>query len=135
MTVEFTVLGVPKGKGRPRFTKTGHAYTPQDTRDYETLVRKCYLEQCGNVMLQSGIRMELLIFVPIPKSTPRTRRCKMLSGEIRPLTKPDNSNVLKGIEDALNGIAYIDDKQICDHDGIHRYYSENPRVEVTLKEV
>ena len=31
MKVKFTILGEPKGKGRPRVTKTGRAYTPKDT--------------------------------------------------------------------------------------------------------
>jgi Holliday junction resolvase RusA-like endonuclease len=86
-------------------------------------------------MLDGAIRMMLMVYVPVPKSAPKKKREQMLLGEIRPLTKPDNSNILKGVEDALNGVAYIDDKQICDHDGIHKFYSENPRIEVTLREV
>ena len=43
MEVKFTVYGEPKGKGRPRFsTKTGHAMTPKDTVNYETLVHMEY---------------------------------------------------------------------------------------------
>ena len=39
MQVKFTILGEPKGKGRPRFSrKTGTAITPKDTVNYETLV-------------------------------------------------------------------------------------------------
>ena len=33
--VEIEISGQPIGKGRPRFTKTGHAYTPTKTREYE----------------------------------------------------------------------------------------------------
>lgn len=44
MQVKFTILGEPKGKGRPRFSrKTGTAITPKDTVNYETLVKS--LEQ------------------------------------------------------------------------------------------
>ena len=135
MTVEFTVPGNPVGKGRPRFTKIGHAYTPKSTVEYESFIRKCYKEQCGNSMLEGAVCMTLMVYVPVPKSAPKKKQAQMLSGEIRPLTKPDNSNILKGVEDALNGVAYTDDKQICDHDGIHKFYSENPRVDVTLREV
>jgi len=135
LTVEFTVPGNPIGKGRPRFTRIGHAYTPKETVQYEEHIRRCYKEQCGDTMLDGAIRMMLMVYVPVPKSAPKKKREQMLLGEIRPLTKPDNSNILKGVEDALNGVAYIDDKQICDHDGIHKFYSENPRIEVTLREV
>ncbi len=30
MKVEFTVPGIPMGKGRPRFMKNGHTYTPAE---------------------------------------------------------------------------------------------------------
>lgn len=43
MEVRFTIRGEPKGKGRPRFCRnTGHAITPKDTVNYETLVRTEY---------------------------------------------------------------------------------------------
>lgn len=38
MKIEFTVPGIPVGKGRPRFTKDGHAHTPGKTREYENKV-------------------------------------------------------------------------------------------------
>ena len=37
--LEFTVDGEPVGKGRPRFTRNGHAYTTEKTADYEQLVK------------------------------------------------------------------------------------------------
>lgn len=49
MQVKFTILGEPKGKGRPRFSrKTGTAITPKDTVNYETLVHMEYLEEDEN---------------------------------------------------------------------------------------
>lgn len=36
--MNFTIEGLPKGKGRPRFTRSGHTYTPDTTRKYEALV-------------------------------------------------------------------------------------------------
>lgn len=33
MTIEFTIPGVPQGKGRPRFTQNGATYTPKKTKD------------------------------------------------------------------------------------------------------
>ena len=49
---------------------------------------------------------------PIPRSAPKYKREAMLSGELVPLTKPDADNVLKLVLDALNGLAYLDDKQV-----------------------
>ena len=39
MRIQFTVPGVPVGKGRPRFTRGGHAYTPEKTAAFEEKVR------------------------------------------------------------------------------------------------
>ena len=38
----FTIEGQPQGKGRPRFTKSGHAFTPQATKDYENLIAESF---------------------------------------------------------------------------------------------
>ena len=40
--MRFTVLGEPKGKGRPRFARIGNgvrAYTPKETENYEAYVK------------------------------------------------------------------------------------------------
>ena len=36
--IGFTIEGAPVPKGRPRFTRTGHTFTPAKTRQYEALV-------------------------------------------------------------------------------------------------
>ena len=36
--VSFVVPGEPVGKGRPRFTRTGRAYTPKKTETAESIV-------------------------------------------------------------------------------------------------
>ena len=53
--------------------------------------------------------------------------------EIRPMKKPDNDNIVKVVQDALNQIAYRDDVQIVDCQ-LRKFYSENPRVVVTIQE-
>ena len=60
MEVNFTIYGEPKGKGRPRFnTKTGHAITPKDTVNYETLVHMEYLSQCGNAKFPDDAMLDM----------------------------------------------------------------------------
>ena len=53
--------------------------------------------------------------------------------EIRPMKKPDNDIIVKVVQDALNQIAYRDDVQIVDCQ-LRKFYSENPRVVVTIQE-
>ena len=138
-TVEFIIAGEPHGKGRPRvvsrngFTK---AYTPQETASYENLVRVEYELQTRRYKFSNGSFIEMVIeaYYSIPKSVSKKRRAMMLSGELRPTKKPDMDNVVKIIADSLNNIAYKDDTQIVTCK-CYKYYSDDPCVKVTLKEL
>ena len=57
----------------------------------------------------------------------------MLTKEIMPVKKPDVDNLAKTILDSLNGIAYHDDAQVSKCT-IEKYYSDKPRIEVTIKQ-
>lgn len=43
----FVVPGKPQGKGRPRFTRSGHTYTPDSTAEYEERVKLAYRQAGG----------------------------------------------------------------------------------------
>ena len=58
----------------------------------------------------------------------------MLEKKIRPTKKPDWDNVGKVICDSLNGIAYRDDAQVVDS-MVRKFYSEDPKVVVTIEEI
>jgi Holliday junction resolvase RusA-like endonuclease len=67
----------------------------------------------------------------VPKSWSEKKRQQALAGLIKPIGRPDCSNYLKGVEDALNGIAYLDDSQIV---LVHvtKQYSLEPRAEIRI---
>lgn len=134
--IYFKVIGEPVGKGRPRFTRAGTTYTPRKTAEYESLVRLEYERQCSGLPYPKGIpiKMEINAFFGIPRSTGVKSRERMRSGEIRPTKKPDVDNIAKIIADSLNGIAYHDDAQIVSCT-VHKRYSSEPRVEVSIGEV
>lgn len=137
MEVKFTVYGEPKGKGRPRFnTKTGHAMTPKDTVNYETLVHMEYMSQCKNARFPDDAMLDMRIkaYYSIPKSKSKKMKALMLDGTVRPTKKPDMDNVVKIIADSLNQIAYRDDTQIVDCQ-CRKFYSDEPRVEVKIIEI
>ena len=134
MTLKFTIPGNPFGKQRPRLG-AGHTYTPQATKDYEELVTWSFRQQCGTKCFPAGtaLEMAILAYKPIPKSVTWATRAKMITGEIRPTVTPDWDNIGKIISDALNKIAYDDDK--CIVDGyVRKFYSEDPHVDVIIKE-
>ena len=135
--VKFTIYGEPKGKGRPRFCRnTGHAMTPKDTVNYETLVRLEYGEEYGDFRFPDDMMLDMRImaYYSIPKSASKKKKAAMLLGTIRPTKKPDMDNVVKIIADSLNQVAYRDDTQIIDCQ-CRKFYSDIPRVVVTIRPV
>ena len=136
--MRFIVLGEPVGKSRPKFsTFNGHtvAYTPQKTVNFENLVRLSYQQQCSNFIPYAKdvpLRAEIRAFFSIPKSTSKKKREMMLIGDIRHTKKPDTDNLAKSCLDALNGIAYYDDSQICELT-VNKYYSDSPRTEIIIE--
>ena len=139
MPVKFEVLGVPVGKGRPKFsTVNGHAvaYTPAKTANYETLVRLSYQQQIGSFMFDKDKPLRAIIraFFPIPKSASKKKREQMEAGKIRHTKKCDADNIAKSCLDALNGIAFYDDSQVCEL-SISKFYGNTPKVEIIIDEV
>lgn len=133
MKVEFTVPGVPVGKGRPRFVRaTGRTYTPDKTLVYENWVRECW-RNANAPKLQGEIWAFITAYFPIPQSTTKEKRKAMSEGEIWYGKKPDSDNVAKAVLDSLNGIAYNDDSQVT-YLVVSKLYSDDPRCAVKLME-
>lgn len=104
-------------KRRPRIATKGrhaHAYTPTATLEEEAIVGACYRGE----KYTGAVRLTLHIFKALPKRTPKSIQRE------RNTSKPDIDNVLKAVMDALNGIAYDDDSQVCE---IHVYKHDKTR--------
>lgn len=134
--VDFTVPGEPRGKGRPRFSKSGHTYTDSETRAYENKIIAYYRKAHGAFRFPDGafVSVDVVAYLPIPKSATKARRAGMEAGTIRPSRKPDIDNIEKAVLDALNGIAYKDDARVCQA-SCAKFYGTEPRLEITVKEV
>lgn len=129
MQISFTVEGQPRGKGRPRFSRTGHAYTDQATKAYEHKVLQAWQEQSGVMMADVPLAVLITAFFKPPESTPKKRMAEVLAS---PHTKkPDADNVVKAILDGINGHAFKDDNQISSL-VVTKCYSQRPRVEVVI---
>lgn len=128
------IPGPPVGKARPRVAG-GHAYTPAATRAYEEKVRLCW-RTSRNAAFGPEVPVAALIAVyhAIPASASRKDRENMASNIVLPMKKPDADNVAKIVLDALNGLAYADDKQVVRLEVIKRYTTGEPYVQVTLSE-
>ncbi|WP_300259413.1 RusA family crossover junction endodeoxyribonuclease [Clostridium sp.] len=124
------VTGKIRGKARPRICR-GHAFTPQDTVQYEKLVRECYKEQDGRY-LEGTVRALIIAYYKIPKSYSKKRVQAIREDLEKPTKKPDADNIAKIILDSLNGIAYKDDSQVVELRVKKEYTEELERVEFEL---
>jgi Holliday junction resolvase RusA-like endonuclease len=75
--------------------------------------------------------LEILAYFRIPGSKSKKLQERMRSGLVRPMKTPDVDNVMKSVQDGLNGIAYRDDRQIITA-SISKFYDDNPRLVVSL---
>lgn len=80
--------------------------------------------------------VEILALFPTPCSVSGKKRRQMFAGALSPTKKPDADNIAKIVCDALNGVAYTDDKQICCLTVIKRYEdgTHQPGVYVTIRD-
>ena len=135
--VTFKVDANPVGKQRARYVKRGNfvsTYTPEKTRTYETLIRDAAIEAMGtSEPLETPVTLYLYIRVPIPKSYSKKKLEACLNGMDQPIKKPDASNILKSVEDGMNGIVYTDDSQIINLH-VTKVYSTLAGVDVCVKE-
>ncbi|MGN8831161.1 RusA family crossover junction endodeoxyribonuclease [Selenomonas montiformis] len=133
--IQFFVPGQPKGKGRPRFDpRSKRAYTPQKSAEYERYISMCCRRKGGPARMSGPLGVEIDARFAIPKQTTKKMRAQMDAGAVQPCKRPDIDNVVKSVLDALNGVAYEDDKQVVRMIARKRY-SECPGVMVTVYEI
>lgn len=133
--IEIVVLGTPVAKGRPRFAKaTGHAYTPEKTRNFEAALKYAAVQVMGDrPPLDGPLEVEMSVVLPVAKSWPKKRRLQALSNILLPTKKPDFDNYQK-IVDALNEVVWIDDGQITDSH-FKKRYGDKPGTWIKVKRV
>ena len=78
--------------------------------------------------VEGAIEFSLRIYRAIPKGMPKYKREAAKAGTLRPVTKPDVSNVLKGVW-------YKDDSQIVGYGVLGKWYDERPRIEIMMREL
>ena len=96
----------PVAKGRPRFTRTGRAYTPAKTKAHESHLKRLLIEAYGLGEPMAGpVAVTILFGLKRPKGVSAKKRPY-------PAVKPDLDNLAKAVLDALNEVVIADDNQV-----------------------
>ena len=134
MRITFEIPGPPHGKARHRTGKWG-VYNPKNNAEYESMVKRQYLDAaCGALIRDGPVAIMLKFYFPIPRRVSKATKAAMAQGKIRPAIKSDIDNCAKSVMDGLNGAAYHDDKQVVDLKA-EKWYAFEPKTEVTVMEV
>lgn len=99
----------PIVKARPRMARSGYAYTPKTTKKYETEIAELYK---GPFFEEGMLKMSLRF---TKEGTEMLLERVGVNGKVQqPVSRltGDIDNYAKSVLDALNGVAYSDDKQI-----------------------
>jgi len=109
------------------------SYKPTETKEYQQRIWNRFVaEHPGFEPITGVVFVGFRAYFPIPESWSRKQKELAANESVRRLKKPDADNILKNIKDALQGVAYRDDKQVELRDN-DRLYSVRPRLVIELK--
>lgn len=129
------VPGLPIAQPRAKHAVVGgfsRTYTPkkkkQSVQDYKATIRITAQEHAEPALFEQGTPIELSIVFVMPR--PSNQYWKTKPTPSYPHTKkPDADNLAKAVKDALTGVIWRDDSQVCDMRVVKRVASgdELPR--------
>ncbi len=127
----------PVEQARARVVRRGRhitMYDPTKVKKFKKELSQLARSQYKDEPLDGMLEVEISFYRQVQKSLSKIERSRRLSGEHRPTVKPDLDNYIKSTLDALNGILWTDDARIVDLHA-HKYYSDDPHIEITVTEL
>lgn len=116
-------------QARPKAASRGKhitVYDPEKCRNYKAYAKGYIAKYRPKQLMEGALSMLVVVYVLRPKSWPKKR--------IHADTKPDWDNFGKMISDCCEGLVYRNDSQIADGRVVKLLTTDNPRVEVRVKE-
>ena len=128
----FEIFGIPIAQGRAKFYRRGDyvgAYDPKKSKDAKHDFKSQSLQYKPNKLITEAISLDLIFYLPRPKSLPKK--------VMKHIKRPDLDNLIKLVKDALTGIFWKDDSQIIMIIAEKKYcpVNETPRTRVEIEEV
>lgn len=137
MRYNFTVNTKAIGKERPRFnTYSRTTYTPSKTKTYEGIIKNAFQEKYGFKINPSANEIHIKIDVEYapPESYSKKRKQELIDWKQGYMHKPDVDNIAKAVLDALNGVIWLDDRQVVGLLVFKAYGKEN-KINIEIIEV
>lgn len=114
MAVVFSVPGNPVPQPRPRVTTRGghgHAYTPKSHPIHAYRQAIALAAKAAGATPTDAEPLTLIVDLVFARPPSHFLKSGLKSSAPK-MPRADCSNCLKGIEDALNGVAWVDDSQV-----------------------
>ena len=125
-----------QGKASSRKGKYGNWYNPSsDFMNMVARIVKQNLPSGNQFPLHKSVPVALSVdffFKPTKSETTKKFLENIQNDDYPYIKKPDLSNLMKAIEDSMNKIVYKDDNQIYNYTNVSKFYSTNPRTEITI---
>jgi len=135
--VTIILLGEPVAMARTRISRGGILFTPAPQRNAMAALRMAAQEAMQHAAAEpfdEPVALTLLAEMRIPYTWSKKKQAAALLGEILPAKKPDLSNTVKLVEDALNTVAFRDDAQIVSI-WARKVYGNQPKLVCTVSPV
>lgn len=140
----MVVVGIPQPAGSKRafsikkggvhIGKVAVTDSNPKSREWKTLVQVIaarYMRDKGLEMSDCPITLDLRFYYTRPKGHYNSKGLLTPSAPRRHTIKPDATKLLRGTEDALTGVVYRDDSQVC-RLIVTKEYSDKPGVDIRV---
>jgi Holliday junction resolvase RusA-like endonuclease len=135
--ITFEIDGDVQAQQRPKFSRFGKGVSvrdPQESKDYKSFVRLVASEHALDELITDPIVLHIDVYRKMPKAIMNSKKKyqQVLDGALRPTTKPDIDNLVKGIKDGLSKVIWHDDSQVIELVA-RKFYSDKPKAVVTIE--
>lgn len=130
--ISIDLFGEPVPQKRPRVVRNGRttmAYDPDSKlkQGYKWQVKSQFREE----PLTCPVFVDIIFYMPIPKSESGIKKRQMANGIIHHMKKPDIDNLEKWVLDVLNDLVLKDDSQVVELRA-KKIYSNSPGTNIRI---